>query len=65
MQKKIRTIITTDGEVDDQNSFLRYLLYSNEFDTEGIILTSSVYHYAGNPEKQIEPYRYTGTHGVM
>lgn len=57
---KARTIITTDGEVDDMNSFLRYLLYSNEVDTEGIILTSSVYHYAGNSDKGIEPFRWTG-----
>lgn len=40
MNNKARTIITTDGEVDDMNSFLRYLLYSDCFDTEGIVLTS-------------------------
>lgn len=60
LNEKARTIITTDGEVDDMNSFLRYLLYSNEFDTEGIILTSSVYHYAGDDEKGIKPERWTG-----
>lgn len=60
LNKKARTIITTDGEVDDMNSFLRYLLYSNELDTEGIILTSSVYHYAGDAEKGIAPERWTG-----
>ncbi|EOH93764.1 DUF1593 domain-containing protein [Enterococcus pallens] len=60
LKNKARTIITTDGEVDDMNSFLRYLLYSNEIDTEGIVLTSSVYHYAGDPEKGIEPFRWTG-----
>lgn len=49
--KKSRTIITTDGEIDDMNSFLRYLIYSDSFDTEGIILTSSVYHYAGEEKK--------------
>lgn len=60
MDLKKRTVITTDGEVDDMNSFLRYLLYSNDIDTAGIVLTSSVYHYAGDPEKGIEPYRWTG-----
>ncbi|WP_265456442.1 DUF1593 domain-containing protein [Enterococcus sp. HY326] len=60
MLEKKRTVITTDGEVDDMNSFLRYLLYSNEIDTAGIVLTSSVYHYAGDEEKGIEPYRWTG-----
>ncbi|WP_162012227.1 DUF1593 domain-containing protein [Streptococcus sp. S784/96/1] len=60
MIAKKRTVITTDGEVDDMNSFLRYLLYSNEIDTAGIILTSSVYHYSGNNE-DVSPYRWTGT----
>lgn len=58
--EKKRTVITTDGEVDDMNSFLRYLLYSNEIDTAGIVLTSSVYHYAGDEEAGIEPFRWTG-----
>ena len=64
MNNKARTIITTDGEVDDMNSFLRYLLYSDCFDTEGIVLTSSVYHYAGDPAKGIEPYRWTGSEWI-
>lgn len=59
MKEKLRTVITTDGEVDDMNSFMRYLLYSNEIDTAGIILTSSVFHYAGNG-KDIKPFRWTG-----
>ena len=29
--QKIRTIITTDGEIDDQCSLVRYMLYANEF----------------------------------
>lgn len=59
--EKYRTVITTDGEVDDMNSMIRYLYYSNEMDLAGIILTSSTYHYAGDEEKGIEPYRWTGT----
>ena len=55
-----RTVITTDGEVDDQNSFIRALLYANEMDIAGIVLTSSVYHYAGDPARGIEPFRWTG-----
>ncbi len=58
---KARTVITTDGEVDDMNSVLRYLLYANEMELEGIVLTSSVYHYAGDEEKGIKPFRWTGT----
>ena len=58
---KPRTVITTDGEVDDMNSVIRYLYYANEMDLEGIVITSSTYHYAGDEEKGIEPYRWTGT----
>lgn len=59
--QKARTVITTDGEVDDMNSVIRFLLYSNEMDLAGIVLTSSVYHYAGDKEAGIEPFRWTGT----
>ena len=58
---KTRTIVTTDGEVDDMDSFMRLMLYSNEMDIAGLILSSSTFHYAGDPEKNIEPYRWTGT----
>lgn len=58
---KVRTVITTDGEVDDMNSVIRYLVYANEMELEGIVLTSSVYHYAGDEEKGVEPFRWTGT----
>ncbi|SEP84238.1 Protein of unknown function [Ignavigranum ruoffiae] len=58
---KYRTVITTDGEVDDMNSMIRFLYYANEVKLEGIILTSSVFHYAGDSEKGIEPFRWTGT----
>src|SRR5512139_3223582 len=46
--EKPRTIVTTDGEVDDMDTFIRLLLYTNEFDIEGIIYTSSQWHYAGD-----------------
>ena len=58
---KARTVITTDGEVDDMNSMLRYFLYANEMELEGIVLTSSMYHYAGDEEAGIEPFRWNGT----
>lgn len=35
--KKPRTIVTTDGEIDDVDSFIRMLLYANEFQIEGLI----------------------------
>ena len=60
---KPRVIITQDGEVDDMDSFIRYLYYSNEFDTAGIVYTSSTFHYAGNGA-DVAPYRWTGTEWV-
>jgi hypothetical protein len=42
-----RTIVTTDLEIDDQASFHRYLLYTNDLDTIGIVPTSSRFHHAG------------------
>ncbi len=61
VQERQRTVITTDGEVDDMNSVIRALLYANEMDIAGIVLTSSMYHYAGDSEKGIAPFRWTGT----
>jgi hypothetical protein len=42
-QSKPRLIILTDigGDPDDQQSLIRLMLYSNEFDLEGLIATSS------------------------
>ena len=47
-QKRIKTIVTTDGEIDDVDTFIRMLLYSNEFDLEGLIYSSSMWHYSGD-----------------
>src|SRR4030042_577690 len=38
--EKPRTIITTDGEVDDMDSFIRMLLYANEFNIESLVYSS-------------------------
>ncbi len=51
---KPRVIVTSDGEIDDQASMIRFLLYTNECDVEAIVLSSSQYHseshghWAGN-----------------
>lgn len=42
---KIRTIITQDAEVDDQNSLRHFLFYANEVDLQGIVQTSSKLHW--------------------
>ena len=43
-----RVIVTSDGEVDDECSLVRFLMYANEWDVEGIITTSSQYHWQGH-----------------
>lgn len=45
--EKPRVIVTTDGEADDRASMVRFLLSSNEFDVEGIINSSSQFHWVG------------------
>lgn len=45
---KPRTIVTTDGELDDVDSFIRMLLYTNEYKVEGLIVSSSQWHYKGD-----------------
>lgn len=45
---KPRTIVTTDGEVDDVDTFIRMLLYANEFDLVGLVYSSSQWHYKGD-----------------
>ncbi|MGD9201563.1 MAG: DUF1593 domain-containing protein, partial [Chitinispirillia bacterium] len=42
-----RIIITSDAEADDEMSFNRCLLYANELEIEGIITTSSQFHWHG------------------
>ena len=46
---KIRTIITQDAEVDDQNSLRHFMFYANEVDLLGIVQTSSKFHWIGVP----------------
>jgi hypothetical protein len=44
-----RIVVTTDGERDDIASMHRLLLYANDLDIEGIVSTSSRWHWAGDP----------------
>ena len=46
--QKPRVVVTTDPELDDANSLIRYLLYSTDFRTEGIIYASSGFHWKGD-----------------
>lgn len=43
-----RVVVTSDGELDDANSLLRYLLYSTDFRTEGLVYASSQFHWKGD-----------------
>jgi cellulose-binding protein len=45
---KPRAVVTTDPELDDANSLIRYLLYSTDFRTKGLIYASSGYHWKGD-----------------
>lgn len=46
--QKPRVVITADPELDDNNSLLRYLLYTPDFRTEGLIYASSKFHWKGD-----------------
>jgi len=49
-----RVIATTDGEIDDRCSMVRFLLYSNEFEVEALIYSSSRFHWLGHTWSGVE-----------
>ncbi len=52
---KPRVIATTDGEVDDRSTMVRFLVYSCDFDVAGIVQVNSRYQKSGHSaEKWIE-----------
>lgn len=65
-----RCIVTQDAEVDDMNSLIHILLYANEIDIQGIVQSSSKFHWKGVAGKETpsdangsfeKPYRWPGT----
>src|SRR5437667_2433336 len=60
-QEKPRVVVTTDPELDDANSLIRYLLYSTDFRTEGLIYASSGFHWKGSAPERNRPSRSAGT----
>ena len=59
---KPRVIVMTDGEIDDQSSMIRFLLYTSDFDVEAIIETNSIFQRKGHSiedwyEKQLNAYQ--------
>jgi len=45
---KPRIVITADPELDDNNSLIRFLLYSSDVNIEGLVYTSSQFHWKGD-----------------
>lgn len=62
---KSRAIVMTDGEVDDMDSLVRLLLYTNEVDLAGIIQTSASLRWKGSEDAANDagryPYRWPGS----
>jgi hypothetical protein len=48
--KKTRVIATTDGEIDDRCSMIRFLLYANEWNIQGLVHSSSKFHWKGDSD---------------
>ena len=46
--EKPRVVVTTDPELDDTNSLIRFLLHANDFRIEGIVYSSSGVHWKGD-----------------
>lgn len=46
--QKPRVVVTCDPELDDNNSMIRFLLFSTDFDIEGLIYASSRFHWKGD-----------------
>lgn len=46
--QKPKVILTCDPELDDNNSLIRFFLYSTDYDIRGLIYASSQYHWKGD-----------------
>ncbi|WNM25979.1 DUF1593 domain-containing protein [Demequina capsici] len=57
-QGRVRVVVTTDPELDDLNSMLRLVLYSNEIELAGLVYSSSMFHFAGDPARGVEAHRW-------
>lgn len=53
-QEKPRVIVTTDGEIDDQSSMIRFLMYSSDYDVAGIVQVNGVQKDGHSKDKWIE-----------
>ncbi len=53
-QVKPRVIVTTDGELDDQSSMVRFLMYASDYDIAGIVQVNGVQKDGHSKDKWIE-----------
>lgn len=47
-QEKPRIVVTCDPELDDSNSLVRFLLFSTDYKVEGLVYSSSQFHWKGD-----------------
>src|SRR5687768_17329059 len=47
-QARPRIVVTADPELDDNNSLIRFLLYSSDLQIEGLVYASSQFHWKGD-----------------
>ncbi|MFL6448466.1 MAG: DUF1593 domain-containing protein [Bryobacteraceae bacterium] len=47
-RNKLRVVITADPELDDNNTLIRAILYSSDFQIEGLVYASSTFHWKGD-----------------
>ncbi|QNF31410.1 DUF1593 domain-containing protein (plasmid) [Adhaeribacter swui] len=47
-QVRPRIVVTADPELDDNNSLIRFLLYSSDLQIEGLVYASSQFHWKGD-----------------
>ena len=45
---KPRIVITADPELDDNNTIIRAMLYTTDFDVEGLVYQESTFHWKGD-----------------
>lgn len=48
LAEKPRILVTCDPELDDNNSMIRFLLFSTGYKVEGLVYTSSQFHWKGD-----------------
>lgn len=48
VEARPRIVITADPELDDNNSLIRFLLYSTDLEIEGLVYNSSQFHWKGD-----------------